>query len=216
MEFGLPPNSRTANERETLLQVPDLAEVSFLLLKDSSKDKDNLERRKDLEKEGSEIRRTLTSKQRRAIPLLARGMEQVDVAKTVGVTDRTIRNWLNNYYFQEALDKAYYQFLSKEIVTTTEIRFDVYKALFNLFQDPDTDPIEKRHLGKLLLEESARMQALRPRLDSFTQPPPLTQEEKRAIAYQKGVEEGISGEAKSMGYAVGMISDPFGNSKPQR
>ena len=71
----------------------------------------------------------LKPKQLKAIELLAKGKSQTQVAKEIGVSDRTLRNWLKDEEFLKALKEKQKQVLEEFVLSLIEMEEDIDETL---------------------------------------------------------------------------------------
>lgn len=105
---------------------------------------------------GVEEPEALTAPQLRAVASLLRGAKQAAAARTAGVTDRTLRNWLRRPAFQAALRDGRSELLGE---TTTLLHAGSREAVATLrkvLKDPQARPTDRVAAARALLDLGLR------------------------------------------------------------
>ncbi len=71
----------------------------------------------------------LSSKQLKAVELIAQGKTQTEIAKLLGISDRTLRNWLKNPEFAQELKKKQNELLEEFVLSLTKVEEEIDEAL---------------------------------------------------------------------------------------
>ena len=71
----------------------------------------------------------LSSKQLKAVELIAQGKTQTEIAKLLGISDRTLRNWLKNPEFVQELKKKQNELLEEFVLSLTKVEEEIDEAL---------------------------------------------------------------------------------------
>lgn len=97
--------------------------------------------------------KTLTSKQRRTIAALLDGRTQEDAALAVGVTTRTVQNWMVNPGFVDELQQAQRALIS-ESVRALVADMKTNRRTMQTIRDDESQPAAVRLRASIAIDES--------------------------------------------------------------
>jgi adenylosuccinate synthase len=95
----------------------------------------------------------ITPKQHKAIPLLVLGNSQKSVAESIGITERTMGNWLKNRSFRKELRKALIDYQERTSLQAIEIQNSAIAEMKKIMQSEDASNSEKMQAAKILLNQ---------------------------------------------------------------
>ncbi|BCR05316.1 hypothetical protein DESUT3_23850 [Desulfuromonas versatilis] len=86
----------------------------------------------------------LTSKQIKALPLMAQGMSGVDVAKEVSVTPQTVSGWKNDPEFMANLNSIRMEFLESARCQLQQSPTRAVQTLIDLMENSENEEIRRK------------------------------------------------------------------------
>lgn len=99
---------------------------------------------------------TLTSKQRRAVELLAAGYSYRETASQLGIGEATLRRWRKKPDFAEALRRAEREVWDATIRKLRALGEKAVRTLGKALDDPEGTPSSRIAAAKTILEMSAK------------------------------------------------------------
>jgi adenylosuccinate synthase len=130
----------------------------------------------------------LSTRQNKAIPLLVLGNTQKSVAETIGVTERTLGNWMKDSVFRKELKVSLVDYQERALLHAFNIQEASISEMKKIMQSEESTNSEKMQAAKILLSQGNKYTN---GINFLAEIERLKDENKKL--YMLGREEGLSG-----------------------